>query len=82
MGSEPGGRSWLLGGAGIVLVVSALSLVQSAGYWALSAANGEPTRMMFVDHAGPAVTSGLIGIATLVLGVAMLSAARRPTPAR
>jgi hypothetical protein len=82
MGSqEAGGRTVLLGAATVALVVSALSLVQSFGYWALSAANDEPSRMMFVDHDGPAVTSALIGIGTLVLGVALLRGARRPMPA-
>jgi hypothetical protein len=79
MGSreEPTKRSWGTGAAVTVLIVSALSIVQSTGYWLLSAVNGEPTRMMFVDHGGPAITSGLIGLATLGIGLAMLATARR-----
>ncbi len=70
-------QSWWIGAAAIAFVVSALSAVQSVGYWILSAANGEPTRMMFVDHDGPAVTSALIGIVTLGIGLAALNTGRR-----
>ncbi len=57
-------------GSGLALAGGVLSVVQSAGYWVLTAIRGEPTRMMFVDHAGPAVTSGLIGVVMLGIGLA------------
>lgn len=57
-------------GSTVAVTVGALSAVQSVGYWALTAINGEPTRMMFIDHAGPAVTSGLIAVVTLGIGIA------------
>lgn len=67
---------WYVVGALVALVVSALSFAQSAGYWALSAVNGEPTRVLLVDHAGPAVTSSLVGVATAFLALALLRAGR------
>ncbi len=65
----------------VLFVVGLLSAVQSLGYWILTAISGEPATMMFIDHAGPAVTSGLIAIAAFVLAGLALAAARRPATA-
>lgn len=70
------GRTLWSAAAVIALTVSGLAAVQSVGYWLLSAARGRPTGVLFVDHAGPAVTAGLIAVVTLGIGLAALSARR------
>lgn len=57
-------------GASLALLVGVLSAVQSAGYWVITAIRGEPSGWMFIDHAGPAVTSALIAVVMLGIGVA------------
>ncbi|WES65496.1 hypothetical protein P0L94_05370 [Microbacter sp. GSS18] len=75
------GRRWWYAAAAAALAIGALAAVQSIGYWALTAVQGEPASVLFIDHAGPAVTSFLIAIVMLGLGVAALAAARRrPRP--
>ncbi|MFC9916831.1 hypothetical protein [Agromyces binzhouensis] len=68
---------WWVAAAIVMWTIGALSLVQAAGFWIISEARGEPTPWMFIDHAGPAVTSLLIGVATLAIGIAAALAGRR-----
>ncbi len=68
-------RSWALAAVGLV-GIGLLAAVQSVGYWVVSAVRGEPASVLFVDHAGPAVTSGLVAIVALALGAFALRRAR------
>ncbi|GAA2035578.1 hypothetical protein GCM10009819_20080 [Agromyces tropicus] len=75
------GRNWWVAAAIVLMGLGVLSAVQSLGYWLSTAVTGEPAAFMFIDHAGPAVTSGLIAIAFFILGGLALVAARRPAGA-
>ncbi len=73
-----GRTSWQGGLALILLLTGGLAILQATGYWARSALTGEPTKVLFVDHSGPGVTSALVGIAALGLGVAALRRGQGP----
>ncbi|WP_353813769.1 hypothetical protein [Agromyces sp. SYSU T00266] len=70
-------RGWWVAVAIVALTVSVLSFAQSIGYAIASAAAGGPVRWMWIDHAGPAVTSSLIAVATLAIGIAAAFVSRR-----
>lgn len=77
---EQGTRSGWVVVALVAFTVSVLSVVQSVGYWILTFTQDGPVRWMFIDHDGPAVTSFLVGLVMLGVGVAALAASRRPRP--
>jgi hypothetical protein len=69
--ARPGRAAWRTLGL-VAVAVGRLSIVQSVGFWSLSAVNGKPTGVLLVDHNGPAVTSALIRVVALGLGSAAL----------